>query len=205
MPTSTEYAPTGTTILQEDIFIEGAPDLWVGGVLKYAPDVNGFYWGITGTPALPVRKIGCYENFRITDNLTINDIRCDTIGVVGNITRRNFVEGSFDLKSFFPLSTLKVLLRLSSSLAIPDAEFAGIGEINQQDYTLIYFSKIYDTDAGDWISVTGHRCQFQWDGDMQFKYGEPWMVGVKFRMYANQLLPSSQRFATMTRFDPSAL
>lgn len=205
MPISTEYAPTGTLNQSENIFIEGGPDLYFGGVLKYGPDANGYYWGITGTAQVPVYKVGCYENFQLQDNTTINDIRCDTVGTKGSIVRRNYLEGTFDLKSFLPLSELRKLLRWSSSLAVPgsDGEYAGIGEVNQQDYHLLYFSKIYDTDAGDWVSLTATRVQFSWNGAIQFRYGAEWMVGVQFRCYANEDLPSDQRFATVVRYDPS--
>lgn len=205
MPASTEYQPTGTIDANDDIFIEGGPDLWLGGVLKYAPDINGYYWGIDGIPSNPVFKLGCYENFQLQDNVTVNEIRCDTLGVVGSIVRRNYLEATFDVQQILPLSQLKNLLRWSSSLAVADAEYAGIGEVNQQDYLPVYLSRIYDPDAGDWVSFTGTRCQFQWDKAMQLRYGQPWMVGVKIRFYANKNLPSTQRFVTVVRWDPSAL
>lgn len=205
MPAQSEYQPTGTINATEDIFVEGGPDAWLGGVLKYGPDANGYYWGITGTQSQPVQKIGCYQNWQLNDNLTVNDIRCDTVGVVGNVTRRNYLEITFDLQSFLPLSQLKKLLRWSSSLTVADAEYAGIGEVNQQDYHLLYFSKIYDDTADDWVSFTATRVQFQQSGAIQFRYGEPWVVGITARCYANDDLPSEQRFATVVRYDPSAL
>lgn len=200
-----ENTPTGTLNQQENIYIEGGPDLYFGGVSKYSPDTNGYYWGITGTPAKPVYKVGCYENFQLADNTTVNEIRCDTVGVKGTIVRRNYLEASFDLKALLPLSELRHLLRWSSSLAVPasDGEYAGIGTINQQDYHKIYFSRIYDPDAGDWVSFTGHRCQFAWNGAIQMRYGDTWMVGVQARFYADETLPSDQQFATVVRFDAS--
>ena len=207
MPSSDDYAPTGTLNDQEDIYIDGGPDLYFGGVSKYSPDDNGYYWGISGTADLPVHKVGCYENAQWSDNLTTNAIRCDTIGDVGNISRRNYLELTFDLKALLPLSILRYLLRLSSSLSVPadDAEYAGIGEVNQQEYHKVFFSKIYDTDAGDWLAVTGHRCQFEWSGAMQFRYGQEWMVGVRCRFFSDEDMPSDQRFATMVRYDPSVI
>ncbi len=207
MAGSTQYQPTGTINEADDIYIEGGPDLWIGDDLQYGPDSNGYYWGITGTVANPVQKLGCYENFQIQDNVTINEIRCDTVGVVGNIVRRNYLEITFDLEQLLPLEQLKVLLRWSSSLKDPatDTEYAGIGEINQQDYHIIYFSRIYDADAGDWVSWTATRVQFEWSGAIQMRYGQPWMVGVRMRCFANADLPSNQRFATVVRYDPSAV
>lgn len=199
--------PTGTINSPEDLYVEGGADLWFGGVSKYSPDPNGYYWGITGTAEKPVYSVGCYENLQMQDNLTVNDIRCDTIGVVGSITRRNFVELTFDLKQIFPLSELKELLRWSSALSVPadDVEYAGIGEIDQNDRHKVYFSKVYDETAGDWVSVTGHRVQFEWNGAIQFRYGNPWMVGIRARLYADSTMPSAQRFATVVRYDPSAI
>jgi hypothetical protein len=205
MPAASEYQPTGTINTVEDIYIEGGPDFWFGGVLKYGPDANNYYWGTTGTAEKPIHKLGCYTNFQWADNIQSSDIRCDVQGVVGNITRRNYLEATFDLMSFLPLSQLKILIRASSHLAVADAEYMGIGEINQQDYHMTYFSKIYDTDTGDYLSVTGHRCQFEWSGAWAFKYGEPWAIGIRCRFFADTDLPSAQRFATVIRYDPSAL
>lgn len=204
-PVSTDSTPTGTINVAEDVFIEGGPDLWFGGVLKYDPDDNNYYWGITGTPATPAFQIGCYQNFQLSDDLTVNEVRCDTVGVKQDITRRNFLEATFDLQALLPLSELRHLLRLSSALAVPgdNVEYVGIGEVNQQDIHLVYFSRVYDPDTGDWVSVTGTRCQFRWTGPLQLRYGEPWMVGVTVRFYANEDLPTDQRFATMVRYDPS--
>lgn len=207
MAGASEYTPTGTLNTAEDIFIEGGPDLYFGGEPQYNPDANGWYWGIVGTVATPVYKVGCYENFQLSDNVTVNEVRCDTVGVKSDISRRNFLEATFDLQGLFPLSELRHLLRWSSSESVPaeDTEYAGIGEINQQDFHMVYFSRVYDTDASDWVSVTGHRCQFQWDGALQMRYGQPWMVGVRVRFYADEDLPSDQRFATVVRYDPSVI
>lgn len=207
MTYAADYEPTGTVNSAEDIFIEGGPTLWFGGDAQYSPDANGYYWGIVGTTAKPVYKVGCYENFQLSDNVTVNDIRCDTVGVKGSIVRRNYLEATFDLKAFLPLSQLRHLLRLQSSLLVPadDVEYAGIGKISQQDYHKVFLSAVYDEDTGDWLSLTGHRCQFQWNGAWQFKYGEQWMVGIRLRMYADEDMPSAQLFATLVRYDPSVI
>lgn len=207
MSFTSDNEPTGTINTQEDIYIEGGADLWFGGVAKYSPDANGYYWGITGTSETPVYKIGCYENLQLADNLTMNDIRCDTVGVVGSITRRNFLELTFDLKQMLPLSELNHLLRWSGSLQVPadDVEYAGIGDIDQNVRHKVYFSRVYDLDTGDWISITGHRAQFEWSGAWQFRYGNPWLVGVRCRLYADEDMPAAQRFATVVRYDPSVI
>lgn len=207
MAGSSEYIPTGTLNSPESIYLDGGPNVYYHGVPKYNPDANGYYWGITGTEATPVYTLGCYENFQLSDNAAVNEIRCDTQGVVGSVSQRNYLEATFELKSMFPLSQLKILLRWSSALTVPaeDVEYAGIGEINNQDYHLLYFSKVYDPDAGDWVSVTGHRVQFMWDGAWQFRYGDEWTVGCRVRFYSDETKPSDQRFATAVRYDPSVI
>lgn len=207
MATSTEFEPTGTINVGEDVFVEGGPDLWFGGVKKHSPDANGFFWGITGTAGTPVFKVGCYENFQLADNLTINDVQCDNVGIKGETVRRNFLEATFDLQVLFPLTQLDLMLRLGSSLldATADTEYASIGEVVQDVFHNVFFSRIYDAATGDWVSVTGHRCSFRWNAPLQTRYGEKWMVGVAIKFFADENLPAAQRFATMVRWDPSAL
>lgn len=204
-PVASSNIPTGTINEAEDIFIEGGPDFWFGGELQHAPDDNDFFWGIVGTTATPVFHIGCYENFQFADNLTTNEVRCDTVGVKQDITRRNFLEATFDLTGLFPLSQLRHMLRWSDALVVPgdDVEYASIGQVNQQDIHRVYFSRIYDEVADDWLSVTGHRCQFMQAGPIQMRYGEPWQVPVRVRFYADDTLPAEQQFATLVRYDPS--
>lgn len=207
MAGSSEHTPTGTLNAAEDLYIEGGPTLYFGGDAQYAPDANGYYWGVVGTVETPIFTVGCYENFQLGDNITVNEVRCDTVGVKSDISRRNFLEATFDVQALLPLSQLRYLLRWSSALTVAgeDTEYAGIGEINQQEFHMLFFSRIYDTDAGDYVAFTGHRCQFQQGGALQMRYGQPWVVGVRARMYADENLPSDQRFATAIRYDPSVI
>lgn len=207
MAGATEYTPTGTLNTAEDIFIEGGPTLYFGGESQYSPDSNGWYWGITGTAQNPVYQVGCYQNFQLSDNVTTNEVRCDTVGVKSDISRRNFLESTFDLQALLPLAQLRYLLRASDSEQVlgEDTEYMGIGEINQQEFFKVFFSQVYDETAGDWLAFTGHHCQFHWNGAWAFRYGEPWAVGIRVRMYADETLPAVQRFATVVRYDPSVL
>lgn len=208
MPISSDPTPTGTLTQPEDIFIESGPDVYFGGVSRYSPDDDGFYHGITGTVDNPVYKLGCYQNFRLADNVSVNEIRCDNEGVVKVSQDRNYLEVQFELQSLLPLSQLRHVMK-ASAVTWNDAENAekmGIGEIDNDAFLLFYFSKVYDTAAGDFVSVTGHRCQFVDAWELTTPYGAPWkLTGVRVRMLADDTKPSAQRFATMIRVDESAL
>lgn len=206
-PAVGDRTPTGTLNVAEDIFIEGGPDLYFGGEIQHSPDDNGYHHGVVGTVETPVFRVGCYENLQLSDSLTVNQIRCDTVGVTAQIVRRDFLEVTFDLQGLLPITELRHLLRWSSGLAVPadNVEYAGIGEVNQQDFHMVFFSRVYDPDTNDWVSFTGHRGQFQHSGALQMRYGEPWLVGITARFFADTTKPSDQRFATVVRFDPSVL
>lgn len=201
------YAPTGTIVTEEDIFLEGGPEVYIGGVLQNAPDSDSFYWGVSGVAGNPVYSIGCYEDFRFRDNVAVTDIRCDTVGSKGTIQKRNYLEAQFNLKSLFPLTMLRLLMRggAVTTNATENTEKMGLGEIDQNVYFMVYFSRVYDDDAGDYVSVTGHRCQVVDAWELATPYGAPWMISVRVRMYADDTLPVDQRFATVIRYDPSAL
>ena len=208
MTTSTDHTPTGTIVNSENIFIEGGPDFWFGGVLKYSPDSDGFYWGLTGTDALPLFKIGCYTDFRLRDNIQMTEVRCDTVGVKATIQKRNYVEVSFNLESLLPFRVLANIIARSGTVVTNTAdntEKMGIGEINNNVYHRAFFSKIYDPDAGDFITFTGHRGQFVDVWEIAMQYGAPWMLGARMRFHADDTLPSAQRFVTAIRYDPSVL
>jgi len=204
---SSDNEPSGVISQAADLFIEGGPDFWFGGVQKYAPDDDGFYWGLTGVAGNPARRIGCYTDFRFRDNLQITDVRCDTQGVVSSIQKRNYLEASFTLMSLLPLAQLRYMLR-GSAVTENDAEGTekmGLGEIEQNVVFPVYFSKVYDLENGDFVSVTGHRCQFVDAWELAANYGAPWTLGVRLRMYADSDKPAAQRFATVLRYDPSLL
>jgi len=104
-------SPTGSTKTAEDIFLEGGPTIWFGGVAQYSPDPDGFYHGITGTELNPVYRLGCYENFRFGDNVSANEIRCDIEGLVKTSQTRDYLVATFDLKSLLPFSVLRHMIR----------------------------------------------------------------------------------------------
>lgn len=201
-------APTGTITTAEDIFIEGGPTVWFGGDAQYSPDDDGFYHGIVGTADNPVFRLGCYENFRFQDNVSISEIRCDTEGLVKTSQTRDYLVATFDLKSLLPLTMLRHLLR-AGPVTWNDAENAekmGIGEIDNSLFYKFFFSRVYDSTAGDFVSITGHRVQFTGNFQLQTPYAGAWMItGIEARFYADDTKPEAQRFATAIRVDASAL
>lgn len=200
--------PTGTTVSAEDIFVEGGPNIYFGQSLQYNPDDDGYYHSLVGAVDTPVYKLGCYENFRFQDNVSVNEIRCDNLGLVKTSQTRDYMVATFDLKSLFPLSTLTHILR-GGTVAWNDAENAekmGLGEIDNSVFWKFFFSQVYDEDAGDFVSVTGHRCQFTGNFQLQTPYSGAWTItGIEVRMYADDTKPAAQRFATVIRVDASAL
>lgn len=202
-----DFGPSGTIRQADDLFLEGGPEFWFGGVAKYAPDADGFYWGLTGTVSNPARKVGCYADFRFRDSIQVTEVRCDTQGVVSSIQKRNYLEATMTLMSLLPLSHLRLMLRGSAVTenAPEHTEKMGLGEIDNNEYFLCYFSKVYDQAADDFVSVTGHRCQFVDAWEIAMSYGAPWTLGVRLRMYADSTKPTTQSFATVLRYDPSLI
>jgi hypothetical protein len=209
---TTAATPTGTSVAMED-YIEGAPEFyWQGrdcGTYAQGPDTEGFYWGLTGTADCPVYHLGCYEGFSFSEDLTISDVMCDTIGVADTTLKRNYLMVSFTLKSIFPFSALSWILKGGAVTQEVDegTEEFGLGEIDNTSaaYFRAYFSLVYDTNTDDFYSVTGHRCRFVDAFTMDHAYGEPVTVNVTIRMHADDDMPVDQRFATFVRLDPSQI
>lgn len=206
---TTAASPTGTLTASEDIFVEGAPYFYFSTPGEYAqdPDIDGFYWGLTGTASSPVYSVGCYEDFRFGDDVTVNAIRCDTVGDKGLTQKRNFMYVSFTLKSMLPFEILSKILRGGAvTVEIPaGTEKFGFGEIDNTTYYKCYFSRVYDDTANDFVAVTGHRCQFVDAWEIATPWAEAWRVGITMRLFADDTKPSDQRFATFIRLDPSAI
>ena len=62
---------------------------------------------MSGTATYPVFQIGCVQDVSLTEGVTMNAIRCDTIGDKGMIQRRDYVEFNLTITSQFPLATLR--------------------------------------------------------------------------------------------------
>lgn len=202
----------GNVIAQADLYIEGAPQIYymdISGTYRYGPDSDGFYWQFSGTTLYPVYQLGCYENVTLGDNLDINAIRCDTVGTKDVIMRRNYLELKFTLKSFFPLKTVAPFFGTAIASVTTNTgehvEKFGIGSFDNARFYKVYFPKVYDEAAGDYVAVTGHRVKLYLAGDISMTYGNVWTVPVVARFMADESKPSGQLFATVIRADASAI
>ena len=202
--------PVGNIDAQEEIYVEGAPYLYfqdaTAGPLNN-PDAQGFYWNLSGTSSYPVFRIGCIQDVSLTEGLTINQVRCDTIGDKAAIQRRDYIEFSFSFTSMFPLSALRHLLKLGSAPSVGTGyEKQGIGSINNNQFYHFYAPKVYDDENGDFVAFHIHRGQFVDAFTVNMRSGEPWMVdGIKMRAFADETMPAAQKFGTILRGDLSGL
>ena len=205
--------PVGTIATMDAIYTDIAPtvffqpiDLGGGAVsLLNNPDSDGFYWGLSATSTNKVFELGCYENFQWGGNIEMNNIRCDTQGDTGVVQRLSSLDITFTLKSLFPLSTLRHILRWGTPTVNAGVEKVGIGEINNNLYYYVYFPLVYDTTNGDYVSVTVHKAQFVDSYQISHPYGQQGSVGITLRGFADKTKPSDQQFATVIRADASAL
>src|SRR3990172_8888908 len=203
-------APLGTINAQEEIYLDGAPYLYFQDATAsplWNPDADGFYWNLSGTATYPVYRVGCIQYVSLTEGLTINQVRCDTVGDKDTIQRRDYVEYAFSFTSVFPLSALRHLLKLGSAPSvITDWEKQGIGAINNNQFYHFYTPKVYDVENGDFVAVHLHRAKFVEAFTVNMRSGEPWMVeGIRIRSYADETMPSAQKFGSILRYDRSAL
>ena len=201
--------PLGQIESQDDIYIEGAPNIYFQDnedvdELNH-PDDDGFYHGLSGTVSSPVFSLGCYQDVTLSDNIEVNAVRCDNIGDVSVLQKRAHLELSFTLLSLFPLSTLRHIIRGGAITETAGIEKMGFGEIDNARRYYVYFPKVYDEAAADFVAVTGHKCQFVDAWEMSMTFATPWTLGVTIWMLADDDMPVAQRFATMIRRDPSAL
>ena len=201
--------PLGNLDLQEELYVEGSPYIFIQDATASPlnnPDAQGYYWGMSGTTSYPVFQLGCIQDVSLTEGLTMNDVRCDTVGVKSTIQRRDYVEFNMTILSMFPLATVRNILNLSAPSAGTGYEKVGIGGINNNRYFMAYCPKIYDEDTGDALYFHLHRAQFVDAWTIDFKQGEPWTItGLKLRAYADDTRPTTQRFGVIIRYDPSAL
>lgn len=202
--------PLGTLTSQEELYLEGAPYLYfqdANAAPLNNPDADGYYWGLSGSTTYPVLLIGCVEDVSLTEGLTMNDVRCDTVGVKDTIQKRNYVEFNLTVKSQFPLAVLKHLLGLGDAGKMTTGlEKVGIGGIDNNQKYHVYAIKVYDEITGDYLLFYLHKAKFVDAWTINFKYGEPWTTtGLKLRAYADDTKLSTMRFGTILRSDLSAL
>ena len=202
--------PLGNVVSQEDeLFLEGAPYIYyqdTDATPLFNPDVDGFYWGMSGTPVNPAYELVCYQDVALGEDLTVNAIRCDRQGDTGVIQKRNHLELTVTLSTLFPLSTLAPVMKMSAVTESAPFEKVGIGPVDNQAYYQVYMPKVYDEVNGDYVVIQLHKAQFVNAFNLQMPSGDRWMVGgVNIWAFADPDKPSAQQFATIIRYDPSLI
>ena len=202
-------SPVGNLDVQEDIFLEGAPTIYVQDATAtplFNPDAGGFYWGMSGTTSYPAYEIGCPVDVSFTENLTMNDVLCDNVGVKAVVQQRNYFEFSFSIRSFFPLQTLKVLMNGGTVVESSPTQKMPLGKINNDQYWHLYAPKVYNEDVGDYVWIYLHKCQFVDAFTIAMTLGNPWQLsGLKLRSFVDTTKPAAQQFGMFGRSDLSAI
>src|SRR5512139_2280492 len=203
--------PLGSISSSEELYLEGAPYIyyqdWNATPLKN-PASNGFYWGLSGTTTYPVYELGCATNVTLTENLTMNDVLCDAIGVKSTIMQRNYLEFTLTLQQFFPLDNIAPAMKGSAVTndTVNHHEIFGLGAIVQNKYYHVYAPKVYDDSVGDYILFHFHKAMFVDAWTLNFTFGTPWqLTNVKLRAFADTTKPSTQQFAVVLRSDASVI
>lgn len=169
------------------------------------PDADGFYYNMSGTTANPVYEGGCYENFQLVDGRDVNMVRCDAEGDRQAIQRRNFLRVTFTLKEMFKLTKLRHMLNFGPvTTTASHSEKAGVGQIDNTKYYYLWFPSVYDENTGDYFAWHIHRAQFTGAWTLSYAYANPATVSIEVTGFAEPLMPTNQRFATVFRLDPSA-
>jgi len=201
--------PAGTLETQEDIYLEGAPTVyiqdWRAGEW-YAPDADGFYWQLTGTSTYNVYEIGCVTDVSLTENLTMNEVLCDNVGVKDTVQQRNYFEFNLSIQSFFPFQVLRHLLGFGVVTETAPTQKMGMGKINNNQYWHVYAPKVYDEDVGDYVAFHLHKCKLVDAWTINMTFGSPWQAtGLKLRAFVDSTKPAAQQFGVMIRSDASVI
>lgn len=201
--------PLGTLTTMEDLFLEGAPTIYFQNSSApplFNPDADGFYWGLSGTSTYPVLEIGCPTDVSLTENLTMNDVLCDNLGVKSTIQQRNYFEFTVSTLSFFPLDVLSYMLKTGTMVETAPTQKIPLGKINNALYWHVYAPKVYDETAGDYVWFHFHKCQFVDAFTINMTFGTPWTAtGIKLRAFVDATKPAAQQFGMMGRIDSSVI
>jgi hypothetical protein len=194
----------GNVVSQEELYLEGAPYIYFqdnrANVLNN-PDAQSYYWGLSGTSTYPAYLLGCIQD--VSQGLTMNDVRCDTVGVKDTIQKRDYVEFNLTILSQLPLTVLRHILNLSAPSTGVGYETVGISTINNSQHYHVYAPKVYDESAAGWLLFHLHKAKFVDAWTLNMVYGGPWtLTGVKLRAYADDTKPANQLFGVIKRFDP---
>lgn len=204
-------SPIGNLVTQEELYIEGSPFLYIQDYRAsplFNPDADGYYYGLSGTATYPASLIGCVQDVSFADNVTMNDVRCDTVGTKDTIQKRNYLEFDLTILSQFPLSVFTKLANFSPATinAGAHAEKVGIGAIDNNQKWMLYAPKVYDEVNGHWLAFHMHKVKFISAWKLSMKFGQSWdLTGVKIRAYADDSKPSLARFGTIFRIDSAVL
>lgn len=204
-------SPVGNITTAEEVYLEGAPSIYFQDYTAtelHDPDSNGFYWGLSGTTPCPVYELGCVTAVSLTENLTVNDVMCDNVGAKSSIQQRNYLEFQFTVQTFFPLQTLRHLVKGGTVTedAVNHTQTFGFGPINNNLFYHVYAPRVYDEDVGDYVLIHLHKCKFVNAFTINMNFGSPWQVaGVVLRAYNDTTKPSSQAFGALLRSDLSAI
>lgn len=202
-------SPVGNLDVQESIYVDSAPSIYfqdyTASPLKN-PDSDGFYWGMSGTVLYPAYEIGCPSDVSFSENITLNDVSCDTVGVVATTQQRNYLSLTFSVQSLFPLQTLRILLKGGAVTETAPTQKFGFGPINNSQFWHVYCPRVYNTDVGDYLWIDLPKCMFVDAWTIGMAYGTPWKVtGISLRAYADTTRPSAQQFGMFGRSDASVI
>jgi hypothetical protein len=199
----------GNVISQEELYLEGAPYIYFQDDRANPlnnPDAQGYYWGLSGTTQYPVYLLGCIQDVSLTEGITMNDVRCDTVGVKDTIMKRDYVEFQLTVLSQLPLAVLRHIMNWSPPTTGTGFETVGIPQINNSIHYKIYAPKIYDESAAGWLMFYLHRAKMVDAKTLNMVYGGSWtLTGIKLRAYASDSFPANQLFGTVKRFDLARL
>jgi hypothetical protein len=201
----------GNVDAQEDIFLEGSPTIYFQdsrATPLFNPDADGFYWGLSGTTAYPVYEIGCPTDVTFTENLTINDVLCDNVGVKATIQQRNYFEFQFSIQSLFPLQVLTNLLNggTVTENTTTHKQLMPLGKINNDQFWHLYAPKVYNETDGDYVWIYMHKAQYMDAFSIAMTFGVPWkLTGLKLRAVVDSTKPAAQQFGMWGRSDASVI
>lgn len=201
--------PLGTITSQEEIYLEGAPYIYFqdySASLLNNPDADGYYWGLSGTSTYPVFNLGCISDVSLGENVTMNDIRCDTDGVRDTVQKRDYIEFTFTLRSMFPWAVIAKILNLSTPINNAPSSKMGIGSINNSQRWHVYAPKVYDEDVGDFVTINLHKAKFVDSWSIAMASGDGWNIsGLRIRAFSDDTKPAGQKFGVITRTDASVV
>jgi len=196
---------SGAYISQEEIYIEGAPTLYFQDY-DCGPMYTEPYWQLSGTPTYPVYEIGCVTDVSLSEDITINDVLCDNVGVKSTIQQRNYMEFTFTLQSMLPLSVLaKILNAGGTPVEASPIEYFAFEQIDNSQYWAFWCPKVYNSSVGDYVGIQLHKAQFVDAFSLDMTFGQPWTAtGLKIRAFIDTTKTPNQ-FATFMRADLSVI